>query len=98
MQRRSPRLTFLTRTAIRREFRGIAARILDRAVATGELPSYYFDKSPLIRRDDFERWLAEHRRAARAVKAKNAGRHVSASCAGTIAGLTGQLVQEIASP
>jgi hypothetical protein len=37
-------------------------------------------------------------RAARAVKAKNAGRHVSASCAGTIAGLTGQLVQEIASP
>ena len=37
-------------------------------------------------------------RTARAVKAKNAGRHVSASCAGTIAGLTGQLVQEIAGP
>jgi len=37
-------------------------------------------------------------RAARAVKAKNAGRHVSASCAGTITGLTGQLVQEIVSP
>jgi len=36
--------------------------------------------------------------AAHAAKAKNAKRHVSASCAATIASLTQQLTQELSSP
>ncbi|HXJ32981.1 MAG TPA: hypothetical protein VMS22_03000 [Candidatus Eisenbacteria bacterium] len=79
--------------------------VVDRAVRTkleaadtalGSVTSATGKKANKLRKRAVADLRAAGSRAARAVNAKNAARHVSASCAATITSLTGEVTQEIA--
>jgi hypothetical protein len=78
--------------------RAVLAKLNAANAALGSATTAAGRKGKKLRKRAVGNLRAASARAARAVKAKNAGQHVSASCAGTIAGLTSQLVQEIAGP